>query len=158
MSTLAWVPCPSPSDLSDADCQTVLDLFWNETGEVYSETSVRLLPIPVWPGNMMLVDLESEIASIEGVLWATPFKDGIVRVAAFVLHRRHQGQGLGSLAWKMLVEAMLEAGYAEVQLEVKAANHRAQSFYKLRGMSVQSELVGYYASGLGFMMKGPLRS
>ena len=48
--------------------------------------------------------------------------------------------------------------YGQVQLEVKAANHRAQAFYQQRGMSIQRELVGYYASGLGYMMRGPLRA
>ena len=158
MSTLAWVPCPTPSELTGTDCQTVLDLFWNETGEVYTETSVRLLPIPEWPGNLMLIDQASPQPTIEGVLWATPFKDDIVRIAAFVLHDRHQGQGWGSRVWAKFVESMLQEGYGQVQLEVKAANHRAQSFYQRRGLTVQTELVGYYSSGLGYMMRVPLKS
>lgn len=158
MSTMEWVPCPSPSDLTSSECQTVLDLFWNETGEVYSETTVRLLPVPAWSGNMMLVNKEHEQPVIEGVLWATPFKDDIVRIAAFVLHRRHQGKGWGTLAWERFVKTMVDEGYGQVQLEVKAANHRAQAFYQQRGMSIQRELVGYYASGLGYMMRGPLRA
>ena len=49
-----------------------------------------------------------------------------------------------------------ESGYHEVQLEVKANNTGAQRFYKLRGLTVRQELVGYYQSGLGYMMRGPL--
>ena len=43
-----------------------------------------------------------------------------------------------------------------VQLEVKADNTNAQRFYTRRGMTVRQELHGYYQSGLGFMMRGPL--
>ena len=37
-------------------------------------------------------------------------------------------------------------------------NLDAQRFYQRRGLSIQQELVGYYQSGLGYMMRGPLES
>ena len=157
MPSMAWVPCEEPRHLSQQDCQDVLTLFLEETGEQYAETSVRQLPIPAWGGNMKLVDLDVEQPPIEGVFWATPFMDDIVRVAAFVVHRRHQGKGYGTLAWSRFVRHAIEAGFDRVQLEVKAANTRAQSFYTQRGLAVHDSLIGYYASGPGYMMRGPLR-
>ena len=139
-------------------CRQVLALFLNETGERYSEASVRHLPIPNWKGNLILSDTSQSEPEIIGVLWATPFKDDIVRIAAFVIDSRYQGDGLGSLAWNQFVEAALEVGYKRVQLEVKARNIDAQRFYQRRGMLVQKHLEGYYQSGLGYMMQGPLQS
>jgi len=153
---MAWVPCDEPRHLSDQECQDVLKLFLEETGEQYVESSVRHLPIPAWGGNMKLVDLSLNQPPIEGVLWATPFMDDIVRVAAFVVHRRHQSKGFGSQAWSQFTQHATEAGFVRVQLEVKAANTRAQSFYVQRGLTVQDSLIGYYASGPGYMMRGPL--
>lgn len=156
MRSMAWVPCDEPRHLSDQECQDVLKLFLEETGEQYVESSVRHLPIPAWGGNMKLVDLSLNQPPIEGVLWATPFMDDIVRVAAFVVHRRHQSKGFGSQAWSQFTQHATEAGFVRVQLEVKAANTRAQSFYVQRGLTVQDSLIGYYASGPGYMMRGPL--
>jgi len=153
---MAWVPCDEPRHLSEQECQDVLKLFLEETGEQYVESSVRHLPIPAWGGNMKLVDLSLNQPPIEGVLWATPFMDDIVRVAAFVVHRRHQSKGFGSQAWSQFTQHATEAGFVRVQLEVKAANTRAQSFYVQRGLTVQDSLIGYYASGPGYMMRGPL--
>ena len=153
---MAWVPCDEPRFLSKQECQEVLALFLEETGERYVESSVRHLPIPAWGGNMKLVDLDLRQPPIEGVLWATPFMDDIVRVAAFVVHNRHQSKGYGAQAWSQFTQHATEAGFGQVQLEVKAANTRAQSFYIQRGLIVQESLIGYYASGPGYMMRGPL--
>ncbi|MBL6734097.1 MAG: hypothetical protein ISP84_06100, partial [Candidatus Poseidonia sp.] len=46
--------------------------------------------------------------------------------------------------------------YRHVQLEVKAANLDAQRFYEARGLTVRATLEGYYQSGLGYMMRGPI--
>ena len=157
MPRMAWIPGQRPLDFPEAAVQDVIRLFQQETGEVYAEASVRHLPIPVWDANLLLVDLDEALPyTVQGVLWATPFKDDIVRVAAFVLLAEHQGKALGSQAWDRFVDEAWAKGFRHVQLEVKAENVDAQRFYIRRGLTVQRELEGYYKSGLGYMMRGPL--
>lgn len=154
---MAWVQGGSLLQYSADAVQNVIDLFLNETGERYAEASVRHLPIPVWDANLVLVDLEQEPPrTIQGVFYGTPFKDTIVRVAAFVIAAQHQGQNLGSEAWNRFNKEVWSKGFRYVQLEVKANNTGAQRFYRRRGLNVQQELKGYYQSGLGYMMRGPL--
>ena len=157
MPNMAWVQGGSLLQYSADAVQNVIDLFLNETGERYAEASVRHLPIPVWDANLVLVDLEQESPrTIQGVFYGTPFKDNIVRVAAFVIAAQHQGQNLGSEAWNRFNKEVWSKGFRHVQLEVKANNTGAQRFYRRRGLNVQQELKGYYQSGLGYMMRGPL--
>ena len=157
MPTMAWVPGGSLLDYTASAVQNVIDLFLTETGERYAEASVRHLPIPVWDANLVLVDLDQEPPrTIQGVFYGTPFKENIVRVAAFVIAAQHQGQNHGSEAWKRFNREVWKKGFRHVQLEVKARNTGAQRFYERRGLSVQQELKGYYQSGLGYMMRGPL--
>jgi len=159
LKSVIWQQGIEPKNMTYAACNQVLTLFFDETGERYTETSVRHLPIPNWSGNLILTNPSGDDPTkILGVLWATPFKDDIVRVAAFVIHSEFQGVGLGSLAWNRFVEAALDAGYRRVQLEVMASNIDAQRFYQRRGMAVEKHLEGYYKSGLGYMMRGPLQS
>ena len=157
MPSMAWIPGQALLDLHPLAVNDVINLFRNETGEVYAEASVRHLPIPVWDGNLVLVDLDQDQPfTIQGVMWATPFKDDIVRVAAFVIAAKHQGKALGTEAWQRFSKEAWRKGFRQVQLEVKADNTNAQRFYTRRGMTVRQELHGYYQSGLGFMMRGPL--
>lgn len=159
MPTMAWVPGPRPLDYRTAAVNEVIQLFKEETGERYAEASVRHLPIPVWDGNLVLVDLdEREPRAIQGVFYGTPFMDDIVRVAAFVVSGEHQGQGLGDVAWKRFNDEAWRKGFRRVQLEVKASNKGAQRFYRQRSLHIEQELDGYYQSGLGYMMRGPLSS
>ena len=86
MPTMAWIQGASLLDYTPGAVQNVIDLFLTETGERYAEASVRHLPIPVWDANLVLVDLEQEPPrTIHGVFYGTPFKEDIVRVAAFVI-------------------------------------------------------------------------
>ena len=157
MPKMAWVQGGSLLQYSADAVQNDIDLFLNETGERYAEASVRHLPIPVWDANLVLVDLEQEPPrTIQGVFYGTPFKENIVRVAAFVIAAQHQGQNLGSEAWNRFNKEVWSKGFRHVQLEVKANNTGAQRFYRRRGLNVQQELKGYYQSGLGYMMRGPL--
>ena len=158
VSGVAWRTGPKPLNLSPLQVDEIIALFLRETGERYTEASVRHLPIPSWNGNLLLVDdTEQGGVSIQGVFWATPFKEDIVRVAAFVLDVEVQRKGLGGQAWDIFADAAWNLGYRRVQLEVKAENIDAQRFYEARGLTVQKELHGYYQSGLGYMMQGPLR-
>ena len=90
------------------------------------------------------------------MLYGTPFKDDIVRVAAFVVAGEHQRKALGGQAWERFCVEAWKKGFRRVQLEVKAENLDAQRFYERRGLKIHQELVGYYQSGLGYMMQGPL--
>ena len=155
---MAWLPGLRPLDYNSAAVTEVIRLFKQETGEQYAEASVRHLPIPQWDGNLGLVDLEEdEPRTIQGVFFGTPFMDDIVRVAAFVIAREHQGHALGSTAWQRFNAEAWRKGFRRVQLEVKAENTGAQRFYERRGLSVEQLLEGYYQSGLGYMMRGPLK-
>lgn len=159
MTNMAWIPGLRPLDYDSAAVNQVIQLFKNETGERYAEASVRHLPIPVWDGNLVLVDLDDkEPRTIHGVFYGTPFMDDIVRVAAFVVASEHQGQGWGDEAWKRFNNEAWKKGFRRVQLEVKASNEGAQRFYQRRGLNIEQELNGYYQSGLGYMMRGPLAS
>ena len=157
VSDLAWIPGPRPINLPFYQVEEIIALFLRETGERYSEASVRHLPIPSWNGNLLLVDSSQSKPVVQGVFWATPFKEDIVRVAAFVLDADVQRKGWGGQAWDVFAHAAWNLGYRRVQLEVKAENTDAQRFYQERGLTVHQELKGYYQSGLGYMMRGPLR-
>jgi ribosomal protein S18 acetylase RimI-like enzyme len=157
MQAPEWREGRRPLDLEAQQVAQVLRLFLEETGEQYSESSVRHLPIPAWGGNMLLRDpMLGDSAPIQGVFWATPFKDDIVRVAAFVIEGNAQRLGHGGRAWDRFTLAAWNEGYRYVQLEVKAANLDAQRFYEARGLTVHATLEDYYQSGLGYMMRGPL--
>ena len=157
MPRMVWMPGGRLLDYTENAVQDVIDLFRDETGERYAEASVRHLPIPEWDANLVLVDAEQEPPrKIEGVFFGTPFKEDIVRIAAFVIAKKHQGQAHGSRAWLRFNKEAWKRGFRHVQLEVKADNVRAQHFYAQRGLSVLQELDGYYQSGKGYMMRGPL--
>ncbi|RJU95666.1 MAG: N-acetyltransferase [Candidatus Poseidoniales archaeon] len=154
---LTWVPCCSPNDLTPTQVDEIIQLFLQETEERYAEASVRHLPIPVWGGNLKLIDADAPAPQpILGVMWATPFKDDIVRVAALVIASAYQGRGLGGAAWNRMSRTAWSNGFRHVQLEVKAANEGAQRFYQARNLTIQQRLEGYYQSGLGYMMRGRL--
>ena len=142
---IQWMLGPEPKNLSPVWTQEVLQLFLRENGEQYSQESISNLPIPKWGGNLLLLEGTdiSDPNCLKGLLWATPFMNEIVRVAAFSITSEYQNKGYGRAACK-------------VQLEVKASNTRGQEFYRKRGLVIMNELQGYYSSGLGYMMRGNL--
>ena len=153
-----WRQGPSPKQLSIEWTEAVRQLFLEGTGEEYFIGSIQSLPVPEWEGNFMLFDSEeASHQTMRGLLWTTPFQEETVRIVSFVLDAGARGKGWGSLVWNMLVEKMLPLGITQIQLEVRASNERAISFYRVRGLEVIQELHGYYRQGLGYMMRGPLR-
>lgn len=148
-----WVQGLNPKKMSAEDIETISDLFYAETGEKYSESSIRSLPVPEWEGSILLVD---EQQSIRGVLWTTILANFTCRVVAFVISKELQNMGFGSCGWKLIVENASRHGLNLIQLEVKADNHRAIEFYKTRGLEIIQTLEGYYSTGLGYMMRGAL--
>ena len=148
-----WILGPEPSKLSNIQVEMIRRLFLEETGEVYIPESIRTLPVPDWQGNLLLTDDEGEI---RGVMWSTPFKDDTIRIVAFVIDSSNRGRGLGSVAWEKVVDVAKNLGKSHIQLEVKADNEFAIQFYVNRGLKIKKELVGYYSSGLGYMMRGEI--
>ena len=153
-----WRRGLSPSQLSIEWTSRVQKLFLEGTGEEYFIGTIQTLPVPDWDGNFMLFDSENEHHdSMRGLLWTTPFKEDTVRIVSFVLDEGARGKGWGSLVWNMMVDQLLPSGYTFVQLEVRASNEGAISFYRKRGLEIVQELHGYYRQGLGYMMRGQLR-
>jgi ribosomal protein S18 acetylase RimI-like enzyme len=158
MPTIQWILGVEPTKMPPEWRSCIQQLFLQETGEAYADVSIASLPIPAWDGNMLLVDMDlyPRPSSLKGLMWALPFLEQGVRIAAFAIHADYQGVGWGSMAWNHLVSVCHAQHKHFIQLEVKASNVRAQSFYRVRGMEVEKELENYYKSGLGYMMKGPV--
>lgn len=153
-----WHHGLSPSQLSIEWTSRVQKLFLEGTGEEYFIGTIQSLPVPDWNGNFMLFDSEDHNPnSMRGLLWTTPFKEDTVRIVSFVLDEGARGKGWGSQVWNLMVDQLHHAGYTSVQLEVRASNEGAISFYRKRGLEVVQELHGYYRQGLGYMMRGQLR-
>ncbi len=148
-----WIIGKSPKILDSSVIENIKQLFLQETGEVYFEGSIRSLPIQDWGGNLLLVDRNNS-NRIKGLLWATKFSKERARIVAFAIDKELQGQGFGSEAWNLFIQACVEDGHSEVQLEVKADNKSAIDFYRKRGLKVIDKLEGYYQSGLGLVMRG----
>ena len=153
-----WRHGLSPSQLSLEWTQAIQRLFLEGTGEEYFIGSIQSLPVPEWEGNFMLFDSEEKTPdSMRGLLWTTPFKEETIRIVSFVLDEGARGKGWGSLVWNHLVDEIQPKGYTKVQLEVRASNHRAISFYRQRGLDIVQELHGYYRQGMGYVMRGKLQ-
>ena len=150
-----WVEGLTPSELSEEWISAIAKLFLAETGEIYHADSIRALPIPSWRGNLLLMngDKPSDLA---GLLWCMPYSETRARVVAFAIHQVHQSKGYGSQAWDLFCTAARDAGHCEIQLEVRKSNEKAIIFYKKRGLEVIGKIEGYYSSGLGYVMRGPL--
>lgn len=146
-----WQQGPNPKDLDPLTIEIVKQLFLDQTGERYAETSVKNLPIPVWGGNLVLRD---QNGMLRGLLWANKFSEERVRVVAFAIDSSYKGKGLGSEAWKLLLAAARADGHTEIQLEVRGDNEHAIEFYRRRGLEVIGSLSGYYKAGIGYVMRG----
>ncbi len=148
-----WCLGPSPKSLDDATVEVIKQLFLDQTGERYVGASVRSLPIPEWGGNLVLLDANN---MIRGLLWANKFNEKRVRVVAFAIDSDYKGNGYGSQAWDILVEAARHDGHSEIQLEVRGDNQFAIDFYRRRGLEVIDTLKGYYKAGIGYVMRGTI--
>jgi ribosomal protein S18 acetylase RimI-like enzyme len=133
--------------------EVVKQLFLDQTGERYAEASVRSLPIPEWGGNLVLLD---DNGMLRGLLWANKFSESRVRIVAFAIDSDYKGNGFGSEAWLILLNAARNDGHNEVQLEVRGDNQFAIDFYRRRGLEVVATLDGYYKAGIGYVMRGKI--
>jgi len=133
--------------------EIVKQLFLDQTGERYAEASVRSLPIPEWGGNLVLLD---DNGMIRGLLWANKFSEERVRIVAFAIDSDYKGNGFGSEAWLILLNAARNDGHKEIQLEVRGDNQFAIDFYRRRGLEIVGTLDGYYKAGVGYVMRGSI--
>ncbi len=150
-----WCLGPKPKSLDDSSVEIIRQLFLDQTGERYASVSVRTLPIPEWGGNLILLDSND---MIRGLLWANKFNENRVRIVAFAIDSDFKGRGFGSQAWDLLVNAAINDGHDEIQLEVRGDNKFAIDFYKKRGLETVSILEGYYNAGIGYVMRGNISS
>ena len=148
-----WCLGPSPQSIDDATVEVIKQLFLDQTGERYAGASVKSLPIPEWGGNLILLDTNY---MIRGLLWANKFNEKRVRIVAFAIDSDYKGNGYGSQAWDILLEAARSDGHSEIQLEVRGDNQFAIDFYRKRGLKVVSTLEGYYKAGIGYVMRGKI--
>ncbi len=148
-----WCLGVSPKSLDEFSIETIRQLFLDQTGEVYSNQSVRHLPIPEWDGNLVLLD---ENKMIRGLLWANKFNATRVRIVAFAIDSDYKGKGWGAKAWNHLIDTARGQGFKEIQLEVRGDNEFAIEFYRKRGMEIIQTLEGYYRAGIGYVMRGNL--
>ena len=150
----SWELSIPPIELQLHEKNDIIELFLEETDEIYSIHSLNCLQIPKWEGNVVL---KNEDKQITGVFWSHPVGLHTVRIAAFVLHRQFQNKGIGSNIWQHMIDTFQALGFKEIILEVRADNEQALSFYQQRGMNIIRTLEGYYSAGLGYSMKGDLR-
>ena len=148
-----WCLGPSPKSLDMPTIEIVKQLFLDQTGERYAEASLRSLPIPEWGGNLVLLD---DNGMIRGLLWANKFSEERVRIVAFAIDSDYKGNGFGSEAWLILLNAARNDGHKEIQLEVRGDNQFAIDFYRRRGLEVVGTLDGYYKAGVGYVMRGSI--
>lgn len=148
-----WCLGPSPKSLDMPTIEIVKQLFLDQTGERYAEASVRSLPIPEWGGNLVLLD---DNGMLRGLLWANKFSEDRVRIVAFAIDSDYKGNGFGSEAWLILLNAARNDGHKEIQLEVRGDNQFAIDFYRRRGLEVVGTLDGYYKAGVGYVMRGSI--
>ena len=148
-----WCLGPSPKSLDMPTIEIVKQLFLDQTGERYAEASVRSLPIPEWGGNLVLLD---DNGMLRGLLWANKFSESRVRIVAFAIDSDYKGNGFGSEAWLILLNAARNDGHNEVQLEVRGDNQFAIDFYRRRGLEIVGTLDGYYKAGVGYVMRGSI--
>ncbi len=156
---VAWREGLAPEHLTVEWIKAVQKLFLEGTGEQYFAGSIQSLPVPKWEGNLMLFDSLIETPqSMRGLLWTTPFKEDTIRIVSFVLDSGSRNKGWGSQAWNTLIQSFAGTQYTTIQLEVRATNAKAIDFYRKRGLEVIQELHGYYNSGIGYLMRGPLQT
>lgn len=136
----------------------VSELFKSETGETYNGTTFKMLGIPEWYGNKLLIDTDVYPLpeSLMGVIWSKPILSDRVRIVSLVLSKQAQNMNYGS---EVLTELMTHAksdGKEAIQLEVRKSNEKAQTFYSRHGLKIDKTIRNYYSNEDGLLMIGDL--
>ena len=136
----------------------ITELFKSETGENYSENTFRMLSIPEWYGNKILIDtiLYPQPESLMGVMWSKPLLENRIRIVALVIDKKVQNNSHGAMILDEIIEHSKSEGKTMIQLEVRKSNIKAQKFYSRHGLKIEKTLSNYYSNEDGLLMVGDL--
>ena len=155
---LKWILGPRPENMSQHWQAKVTELFKQETGETYTETTFRMLGIPEWYGNKLLINaaIYPSPDSFFGVMWSKPLLDDRIRIVALVIDKQAQNNNYGTDIISEVINTSKKIGKNHIQLEVRKSNHRAQNFYSRHGLKIERTIQNYYSNEDGFVMCGKL--
>ena len=136
----------------------ITELFKSETGESYTENTFRMLSIPEWYGNKILIDtiLYPLPESLMGVMWSKPLLENRIRIVALVIDKKVQNNSHGTMVLDNIIEHSKSEGKTMIQLEVRKSNIKAQKFYSRHGLKIEKTLSNYYSNEDGLLMVGEL--
>ena len=104
---LKWILGPKPENMPSNWQSKITELFKQETGETYTETTFRMLGIPEWYGNKLLIDasLYPSPDSLMGVMWSKPLFENRIRVVALVINKKVQNnmEKINEFNWQYFV-------------------------------------------------------
>ena len=151
---LKWILGPKPENMPSNWQSKITELFKQETGEKYTETTFRMLGIPEWYGNKLLIDasLYPSPNSLMGVMWSKPLLENRIRIVALVIKKKVQNNNHGSEIISEIIDISKNQGKSHIQLEVRKSNHRAQKFYSRHGLIIEKTIQNYYSNEDGLVM------
>ena len=155
---LKWILGPKPEDMPANWQSKVTELFKQETGEIYDDTVFKMLGIPEWYGNKLLIDASVYPSpnSLLGVMWSKPLLEDRIRIVALVIDKKVQGNNHGTEIITEIITISKKQGKNHIQLEVRKSNHRAQNFYSRHGLKIEKTIRNYYSNEDGLVMCGKL--
>ena len=136
----------------------ITELFKSETGENYSENTFRMLNIPEWYGNKILIDtsLYPLPESLMGIIWSKPLLENRIRIVSLVIDKKAQNNSHGTMILDDIIGHSKSEGKTIIQLEVRKSNIKAQKFYSRHGLKIEKTLSNYYSNEDGLLMVGEL--
>lgn len=136
----------------------ITELFRSETGENYSENTFRMLNIPEWYGNKILIDtsLYPLPESLMGIIWSKPLMENRIRIVSLVIDKKAQNNSHGTMILDDIIGHSKSEGKTIIQLEVRKSNIKAQKFYSRHGLKIEKTLSNYYSNEDGLLMVGEL--
>ena len=136
----------------------ITELFRSETGENYSENTFRMLNIPEWYGNKILIDtsLYPLPESLMGIIWSKPLMENRIRIVSLVIDKKAQNNSHGTMILDDIIGHSKSEGKTIIQLEVRKSNIKAQKFYSRHGLKIEKTLRNYYSNEDGLLMVGEL--
>ena len=158
ISELKWILGPKPEDMPEVWQNKVTELFKQETGETYNDTTFKMLGIPEWYGNKLLINsaIYPLPESLMGVVWSKPIFGDRIRIVSLVLSKAAQNQNHGSEVLTELMNLAKSDGMQTIQLEVRKSNLKAQNFYSRHGLEIEKTIKNYYSNEDGLLMAGDL--
>ena len=123
----------------------ITELFKSETGENYSENTFRMLNIPEWYGNKILIDtsLYPLPESLMGIIWSKPLMENRIRIVSLVIDKKAQNNSHGTMILDDIIGHSKSEGKTIIQLEVRKSNIKAQKFYSRHGLKIEKTLSNY---------------